>query len=66
MVSCDSYRAPRCIYSKSVIGRSEGPSRKSLEELECWTENEYINGSKILVEGFVAQRKLRCNGQGES
>ena len=60
-VTCDSCGAERCIYSKTV----EVAKQRS-KELEQWKEGGYVCGNKVRVEGFEAQRKLRCNDQMET
>ena len=47
---CENCRAPRCVYSRHAIGNAKGPTKKDMETLQQFVEdNDYVCGDSVRV-----------------
>ena len=60
---CSSCIAQRCMYSDKMVGKTDGPTKKDLENLESSLERDgYTCGSEIKGGKFFARQSLLCGG----
>ena len=57
LLTCDDCSAHRCVYSKIMIGRKEGPTETDMQYLQQLVEKGYVCGSRVPGKEFYDQRK---------